>query len=233
MKLVAFTSFKGGSGKSTTLMAVASILAEKGVKIACFEADDNEPLSAWQEYGRQINTWDDNCRIFGALDVDQFGASYEEAEAAGCEIGLIDTRGGGSDLNQAVLMNATMVIIPTGLSVIEVDEALETLKYVVEFMKAMKIDRPVGISVNRVPTGKLSKSEEDSLGLLREMPTLEARLPARRIYSEMKSLGHLHLYHKALLETPSKRIAAGHTQVALTETRTFTDELMAGLEGES
>lgn len=82
-------------GKSTTLMAVASILAEKGVKIACFEADDNEPLSAWQEYGRQINTWDDNCRIFGALDVDQFGASYEEAEAAGCEIGLIDTRGGG------------------------------------------------------------------------------------------------------------------------------------------
>ena len=51
MKLIAFTSFKGGSGKSTTLMAVASILAERGMKVACFEADDNEPLATWRGYG--------------------------------------------------------------------------------------------------------------------------------------------------------------------------------------
>ena len=231
MKLIAFTSFKGGSGKSTTLMAVASILAERGMKVACFEADDNEPLATWRDYGNEIGTWDEaKCAVYGALDLDEFEKSYEAAEKDGCQIGLIDTRGGGSDLNQAILMNASLIVIPTGLSVIEIDEALETLRYVVEFMKTMKIDRPVGLSLNRVPMGRLSKGEESSLDVLKDMPTFDAKIPARRIYSEIKGLGLLHLYHKRLTETPSKRIAAGHTEVALIEMRSFTDELLAALE---
>lgn len=233
MKLVAFTSFKGGSGKTTTLMAVAAMLAERGMKVACFEADDNEPLAVWERYGRQIDAWDDNCRIYAALDLDSFEEAYAAAEQDGCEIGLIDTRGGGSELNQAILMNAAMTIIPTSLSVIEIDEALQTMRYVAEFMKSVGIEHPVGIAVNRVPTGKLSRGEQDSLEILKEMPCFDARLPTRRIYSEIKGLGHLHLYHKALLANPSKRIAANHTQVALIEARAFTDELLAGLEEEA
>lgn len=232
MKLVAFTSFKGGSGKTTTLMAVAAMLAERGMKVAAFEADDNEPLAVWEQYGRQIGTWDENCRIYSALDLDGFEQSYAKAEADGCEIGLIDTRGGGSELNQAILMNAAMTIVPTSLSVIEIDEALQTMRYVIEFMKSVGIQHPVGIAVNRVPTGKLSKGEQDSLDILKTLPCFDAKLPTRRIYSEIKGLGHLHLYHKALLDNPSKRIAANHTQVALVEARAFADELLASLEGE-
>ena len=227
MELIAFTSFKGGSGKTTTLMSVASVLAERGYKVACFEADENEPLAAWQEYGRKLETWNESCSIYGALDLDDFEKSYETATENGCQFGLMDTRGGGSNLNQAVLMNASLVMIPTGLSIIEIDEALETLRYVIEFMKSAKIDKPIGISINRVPTGKLSKGEEANLAALQEMPVLDTRIPARRIYSELKGLGHLHLYHNRLKDTPSKRIAASHTEVALIECRSLTDEILA------
>ena len=38
MQLIAFTSFKGGCGKTTTLMAMAAMLAARGRRIALFEA---------------------------------------------------------------------------------------------------------------------------------------------------------------------------------------------------
>ena len=232
MKLIAFTSFKGGSGKSTTLMPVASVLVERGHKVACFEADDNEPLAAWRDYGRELQTWDDNCIVYGARDLDEFEDSYGEAESDGCDIGLMDTRGGGSNLNQAVLMNASLVIIPTGLSVIEIDEALQTLRYVVEFMKTANRSVPVAMSINRIPTGRLSKGEEANLEALQVVPVLDMKMPSRRIYSDIKGLGLLHLYHARLQNTPSKRIAASHSEVALAESRSLTDEILAGFQAE-
>ena len=45
--------------------------------------------------------------------------AVDHATADGCEIGLIDTRGGGSDLNQAILLNADVTVIPTSLSAME------------------------------------------------------------------------------------------------------------------
>ena len=233
MKIVTFSSLKGGAGKTTVLMATASMLIDKGLKVACFEADENTPLSVWKSYGTAAGTWDDNCRILPALEADQFASSYEWAVNDGCDIGLVDTKGGGSEVTEAILSSSSLVVVPTGLSVIEVDETLETLKFVVEFYKAQGLDRPYGILLNRVPTSKLSLSEQNSMDILADLPCFESQFPARRIYSELKAIGMLHLYHKALLEIPAKRVAANHTMVALKESQAFVDELTAAMMEEA
>jgi chromosome partitioning protein len=232
MHLVALTSFKGGSGKTTTLMAAASALAQRGMRVGLFEADENEPLAAWRRTARSRGTWDDLCTVYPALDIPQFETAYEAAEADGCEIVLIDTRGGGSEFNQVILMNAAMVIIPSGLTVLEVNESLQTMRYVVEFQKRVRQSCPVALALNRTPTGRLSSSEQDSLDTVSALPCVDARLPARQAFADISGLGHLHLYHRMLLESPGKRIAASHLAVALAEARAFVDELLTALAEE-
>ncbi|MCF3931798.1 hypothetical protein L1787_00015 [Acuticoccus sp. M5D2P5] len=226
MKIIAFTSLKGGAGKSTALMAAASVLVEAGLRIACFEADDNRPLAVWKNNGTSEKTWDDNCRLYPAFDTDQFATAVEHATTDGCEIALVDTRGGGSDLNQAILLNADVVVIPTSLSVMELDEALQTLEYVVEVHKAAAMEAPAGLLINRIPTTSLSSRERYNLELLAEMPVLDTTLPTRRAYADIKALGHLHLYHRQLMQQSSKRVMASHIRLALIEARKLTAELL-------
>ena len=45
--------------------------------------------------------------------------SFEAAERAGCDLALVDTAGGGSDLNTTVMVNSELVIIPTALTTID------------------------------------------------------------------------------------------------------------------
>jgi cellulose biosynthesis protein BcsQ len=213
-------------------MAAASVLAENGVKVGLFEADDNEPLAAWNRAANNRGTWDERCTVYRALDVSQFETAFETAEADGCDIVLIDTRGGGSEFNQVILMNAAIVIIPSSLTVLEINDSLQTERYVVEFQKRVGQVCPVVLSLNRTPTGRLSSSEQDSLEALSTLPCFEAKLSSRQAFADISGLGHLHRYHQMLLDSPGKRIAASHIGVALAEARVFADELLNALSDE-
>ena len=232
MKMVVFTSFKGGCGKSTTLIAAASVLAEMGKRVALFEADDNTPLTIWRRNAEANGLWDEACSVYDAQTLEAFEASYEQAEADGCEIALIDTRGGNSELNQVILLNSSLTIIPSSLTYYEIHEALQSMRYVVELQKRIDAVHPVGLSLNRFPNGKLSLSEQDGLDALDTVPVFETRLGARKAFADLGALGLLHMHHRNLLATPGKRISASHTQVALQEARALTREILQTLEEE-
>lgn len=231
MKLITFTSFKGGAGKTTSLMTIASALLERGLKVACFEADDNQPLAAWKGFGEEAGTWDANCSLFPAADLDQFEASFEAVDEAGFDIALIDTRGGGSDLNQMLLVNADLVVIPTGLSIMEIADTTQTLSYVLQYLKQQDLTTPFKVLANRTPTTRMSATENESMDIIDACPHFVATIPNRRMFADLRKHGHLHLHHKMLLETPSKRVAANHSMVALKEARDLVEELMNELEG--
>jgi cellulose biosynthesis protein BcsQ len=63
MQLIAFASFKGGCGKTTTLMAMAAMLTARGRRIALFEADDNKPLALWRRRADARGQWDARCAL--------------------------------------------------------------------------------------------------------------------------------------------------------------------------
>lgn len=229
MQTISFTAFKGGSGKTTALMAVASSLVERGMRVALMEADDNEPLKVWRQYALDLETWDDRCKVYPAADLDQLERAYEQAEGDRMEVVLVDTRGGGSDLNQAIMMNSNLIVIPTGLSVMEIDEALSSLEYAANFMKSVEIEVPIGFLINRIPTSTLAAGDRESLAVLGELPVFECRLPERRVYKDFKGVGLLHPYHRKLVGMPGKRISATHTKVALMEAEALTNELLGAM----
>ena len=48
MPVVCAANPKGGAGKSTTILALATTLAEQGASVTIIDADPNKPISDWR-----------------------------------------------------------------------------------------------------------------------------------------------------------------------------------------
>ncbi|RAH95908.1 hypothetical protein DLJ53_33680 [Acuticoccus sediminis] len=138
----------------------------------------------------------------------------------GCSQHTPPAKSGGRDRGPAHLIPVT------NLSVMELDEALQTLQYVIEVHQAAGMDGAYGLLINRIPTTALSRMEQENLDTLSTMPIFETTLPTRRAYADIKALGHLHLHYRLLMTRPEKRVMANHIRMALTEARKFTAELL-------
>ncbi len=229
MKQITFASFKGGAGKTTAAMAVTSILAADGMRVALIDADENTPLIDWREAGLSSRTWSSLCEVYEADDLTGFEAAFESATTSGFDYIITDTRGGGSELNNACLVNTDLVIIPSALTSLDMTQALVTFEHTIELHQTMGIDVPVALLIQRVPVGKLTVSQRQSLEALSELPRCETILHARDAYAAMCRQGLLHMTHDALSADLMKRFNAGHIAMAMREARALTNDLLEAL----
>ncbi|WP_410725312.1 ParA family protein, partial [Burkholderia sp. SIMBA_019] len=51
MPVIAFVSPKGGAGKTTSCLALATTVAEKGASVTVIDADPNHPVQTWAKDG--------------------------------------------------------------------------------------------------------------------------------------------------------------------------------------
>lgn len=233
MKIATFASWKGGAGKSTALMAAACSLVAQGRRIALFESDPNATLRRWRQNAIETNTWDDLCEIYVADEMASFERSYDEAFQAGYKIALVDTQGGATELNNAILANSKIVIIPTALTSFDIDSCMDTFDYALELLKHEEDEIPIAVLLQRMPVGHLTVGQKSDLALLDGLPQFEARFHNRDAFARMKARGMLHKLHALLTDDPGKRINAGHVAVAMKEADDFARDLMDVLDGEA
>lgn len=227
MKLISFVSFKGGAGKTTALMAIASILVAEGHRIALIEADENAPLERWKENAEAIRTWSDRCLLATCGTLEEAQAAIDAAERAGCAFVLVDTAGGGSDLNTLLIANSHLVVIPTALTVLDLDEAIATIEFITERV-ARNMDRPIPTRLlfTRFPQSRLKSTEQANLEAVSPLPRFERYLTERAAFADLKITGPLLGYHAILAASPSKRLLANHMMAAVGEARDVTHELL-------
>jgi cellulose biosynthesis protein BcsQ len=223
MKLISCASFKGGAGKTTALMGICSSLIAKNKRVALFEADENRPLSRWRENSLKINTWDENCQIFIADEMEALEKSYEQAQVLGFDYALADTRGGSSELNNTIIASSDFLALPSQLTPLDIDEALATYRYVVEIMIAESLSIPTAILRQRVPTGKLTISQIAANQLLEELPLFNVPMYERDAFAAMKQRGMLHMTINKLGDNPFMRMQIRSHQNALDEMHLFSD----------
>ena len=226
MKLITFASFKGGSGKTTSVMGICSSFVARGIKVALIDADENGPLTDWKEAANQSGTWSADCEVFQADDLRSFEAAYENADNAGFDIAIIDTRGGGSELNNACVVNTNAVIIPSALTTLDMTAALTTFEHTVQLLQDMKLDLPVSLLIQRVPVGKLTVSQRDDLERLSSLPCCETILHARDAFAAIGKRGLLHKTHAQFIKNSMQRISASHIATAMLEADALADEIL-------
>lgn len=229
MKLITFSSFKGGAGKTTAVMAVTSAFIEMGKRVALIDTDENLPLSDWRANAKREETWSDRVSVLEADDLQSFEKAYEAAEAGPFDYTIIDTRGGGSELNNACLINTDLVIIPSALTTLDMTQALTSFEYVIELHQQMDKEITTALLIQRVPVGKLTVSQKSDLQALSELPCCETKLHNRDAFAALGKRGLLHLSLEKIKADPMKRISVNHLSVAMNEARSLADDLLEAL----
>jgi len=210
-------------------MAVTSALSQMGKRVALIDADENLPLLEWRENAMKADTWSDIITVHEADDLRSFEKAFVEASQSDTDYALIDTRGGGSELNNACLINTDLVIIPSALTTLDMTQALTTFEHVVELHQTMAMDITTALLIQRVPVGKLTVSQRQDLNALSELPCCETRLHSRDAFAALGKRGLLHRVHASLKDDPVKRISAGHLAAAMDEAQALTNDLLEAL----
>jgi len=229
MKQITFASFKGGAGKTTAAMAVTSTLVDMGKRVALIDADENFPLLEWRDQAIKATTWSDAIEVYEADDLKSFEQAYEDASTKGFDYCIIDTRGGGSELNNACLINTGLVIIPSALTTLDMTQALTTFEHVIGLHQHIKMEITTALLVQRVPVGKLTVSQRQDLAAMSELPCCETHLHSRDAFASLGKRGLMHMVHAQLVDDPMKRISANHMATAMEEARALTGDLLEAL----
>lgn len=234
MQIVCFSSIKGGAGKTTSLMVIASALVDRNLRVGLVEADDNGPLGAWREYGLDFEAWDDDlCTIYEVNGPEDLEPAFEAAEKEGVDVLLVDTRGGGSEFNDTIMLNSDLVVIPTGLSVMEIDEALQGLDFALATLQSSVKPITAAILANRVsPEKRMPAAHREALDLLKELPVFSNHLKRRQVFEDIKATGLLGLYLKKLEALPGRKMQVPTIRAYLDEGKAVADELLEELQRE-
>ena len=230
-KIITFISMKGGAGKTISLMALASALVERGHRVAVLEADEVTPVTKWRKHALSKKTWNPDVFIHQARTVEDLKIAFEGIEKDEVDYVLVDTAGGGSDLNQTLILNSQLVIVPTGLDPTEMDALFETCNYLIEVVDGSAVEIPVVILLNRTPTRDSALSVTHRRGLTTlieaQMPVLESRLPRRQVHADTASSGILKRYYQHCRSRPDRRVMAPEILKAINDSEALTDEVLA------
>jgi chromosome partitioning protein len=144
MPTIVFASPKGGVGKSTAAVLLATELASHGGTVTMIDADPNRPLSQWAELPGKPDrlTVIDSASEETIIDV-------IEAAALKTTFVIVDLEGTASMMAGYAMSRADLVIIPAQGSHLDATEAVKAIKLVKSQEKAFQRKIPFAILFTR------------------------------------------------------------------------------------
>ena len=131
MYTILIMSRKGGSGKSTTAMNMATRFAKAKYQVALMDFDPQKTLTKWfnrrDEYMQGKNTI-----LHSASTESSFKDEVKNLEQAGCDVLIIDTPPTINDFHNELLDISDFALVPTKTTM----EDLETIAEVVDTIES-------------------------------------------------------------------------------------------------
>jgi chromosome partitioning protein len=131
MPTVVFASPKGGAGKSTSAVILATELAWKGATVTVIDADPNRPVSQWAKRPGKPETLSVIADPTEDTIIDQINEAKRKSQFV-----IVDLEGTASAMVTFAVSRADLVIIPTQGSQLDAVEAAKALKLVRNMEKA-------------------------------------------------------------------------------------------------
>ncbi len=125
MPTIAFATPKGGAGKSTSAILLATELALKGASVTIIDADPNKPVSQWAEReGRP-----ENLTVISDVSEDTIIDEVDQAAQKSTFV-IVDLEGTASRTVAYAISRADLVVIPTQGSQLDATEAAKAVKLI-------------------------------------------------------------------------------------------------------
>lgn len=130
MASIVFSSSKGGVGKTTSALILATTLAEYA-NVTLIDTDPSVPLKRWRERATAVS---DNLTIITSEDnrvvnEDSIFGFIQEAEKESAFV-VVDLACSASTMAGHVIAYADLVIVPMAASQLDADEAANTMKLI-------------------------------------------------------------------------------------------------------
>jgi chromosome partitioning protein len=197
MPVIAVSNPKGGAGKSTTVLLLATYLAQRGASVCVLDADPNQPIMDWKANGESKTT----LKVVGGIKESNLMEVLDEQNA---QFVFIDLEGTASVLVSRSIAMADFVIIPVQASAVDVRQAGKAIRAVRDEEKVAQRSNPLRSIPYRVlmtrtpapgaPVSSVQRQLEAELveaKIQRFRTSLDERLAFKAIFVERLTLAEL------------------------------------------
>lgn len=158
MPTIAFLSPKGGVGKTTSALAVATQLAARGAGVTVIDADPNYPVAGWASAGH----CPEGMRVVSDVTENNIASKVREAAAVDPFV-IIDLEGTAAKIVVLAVQEADFVVIPMQGSVLDAKEAARAIQLVHDQELAMRrhlpgYKLPYAVLMTRTPAAYMTKT---------------------------------------------------------------------------
>jgi chromosome partitioning protein len=190
--VIAVSNPKGGSGKSTTTLVLATHLAHLGATVCVIDADPNRPIQDWKLKGKSVST----ISVIADVNESNFFDILDE-QISHFQFVFVDLEGTASFLVSRAISAANLVIVPVQASAIDVRQASKAIKIVQDEEKAVRrfdasrsIKFRILMTRTPAPGAPVSLSQKELERDLREagIPRFQNTLVERQAFKAMFNL---------------------------------------------
>jgi chromosome partitioning protein len=218
MPTIVFANPKGGAGKSTSAVLLATELALKGAPVTVIDADPNKPVSQWAAR----KGCPENLKVIAEISektiIDEMEAAAQETPFV-----IVDLEGTASMMVAYAISRADIVIIPMQGSQLDAAEAGKAIKLINQQEKAFGKKIPYAILFTRTSSAirprTLRYIQEEFLK--HGIRSFETQIHEREAYRALFSFG-------GTLENLKPQDVA-NLDAAIVNARAFAGEVVAML----
>ncbi|WP_105404019.1 ParA family protein [Neorhizobium sp. T7_12] len=175
MPVITVANPKGGAGKSTTTLVLATTLAQQGASVVILDCDPNRPIEGWRR-GSSKNP----AIVDGAINESSITAKLDEYRRK-YQFVFVDLEGTASRLMSRALARAQLVVIPIQASPTDAELAARAIRLIQEEEQAFEKTIPYRILFTRTSPAIATKFEKQITSQLMagEVPTFRNHLYER------------------------------------------------------
>lgn len=196
--IIGVMSPKGGCGKSTTTMVLASALAtNKDLKISIVDADPRQSIGrVWKKNREAAALGPSPFSVYTEIDETMIVERLEEIHSA-YDVVFVDLEGVAGLMSSYVATSSDLCLVPMRPSALDGDAAGAALKLIRSTSKAMKRTIPAYVLITQTDAAIVTTSHREVLQELDEANIdrckveLMKRAPYERMMSEGKALFEL------------------------------------------
>jgi len=220
MPTIVFASPKGGAGKSTAAVILATELASKGVAVTVIDADPNKPVSQWAARAGRPNNLTVVADVSEASIIDDIDSAAESAPFV-----IVDLEGTASMTVAYAISRADLVIVPTQGSQLDAAEAAKAVKLIKRQERAFKKAIPYAILFTRTSSAIRPRTLQHIQAEFRkhEVAAFETQIHEREAYRALFSFGG------TLASLDPRHVS--NLAAAIVNARAFAGEVVAMLRG--
>jgi chromosome partitioning protein len=234
MPIIVMSNPKGGVGKSTATLCLATHLAAHGAQVTVLDADPNRPIADWRNKGSSAST----IKVVEGITQDNI---IDHITAQQSQFTLIDLEGTANLIVTRSISYADFVIVPVQASAVDVRQASKAIRVIRDEERALRnrnpdVRIPYKLLMTRTnapgaPVSSVHRQLEAEIAaqnLPRFKTTMVERQAFKALFVERLTLSEL-----AAKAAADKSFKVGNVQAAIENVEALVHELLDNIQNDS